>query len=74
MLIRRKGHEISKPGMKELKHECWSRVKKGETSVRKEKWENAFNGRRMDSVQEETPVVSTTGLILVNGPHHPLLP
>ena len=36
-------------------------------------WENAFNGRRTESVQEEIPVVLTTDLILVNGHNHPLL-
>ena len=46
--------------MKELKQENWSRVRKGETSARKEKWESAFNERRMNSVQEETPAVSLT--------------
>ena len=59
--------------MKELKQEYWSSQNREKTSARKEKWENAFNGRRMDSVQEETLVVLTTGLILVNGHNHPLL-
>ena len=48
-------------------------VKSGETPARKEKLENAFNGRRTDSVQEEILVVLTTGLILCNGHNHPLL-
>ena len=59
--------------MKELRQEYWSRVKKGETSARKEKWESGFSGRRTDSVQKEIPVVLTTGLILVMEHNHPLL-
>ena len=48
--------------------------KKGETSARKEKWESAFNGRQMESVQVEPPVVKTTGLVLVKEHNHsPLL-
>ena len=31
-----------------------SKLRRRETSARK-KWENACNGRRMDSVQEDTP-------------------
>ena len=46
--------------MKDLRRGHWSRVVEEETSARKEQWENAFNGRRMDSVQEETLVVSLT--------------
>ena len=44
----------------------------GKMSALKEKWETAFNGRRTDNVQEETTVVLTTGLILVNEHNHPL--
>ena len=47
---------------------------KGETSAKREKWENAFKGRPTGSVQKETLVVSTTGLILVNGHNAPLAP
>ena len=60
--------------MKELKREFWSRVRKGETSARKEKWENAFNGRRTDIVQDEIPAVLPMGLILVNRQNHLLQP
>ena len=45
----------------ELKEEYWSRVRMEKTSARKEKWENAFNGRRTDSVQERIPVVFNHG-------------
>ena len=43
------------------------------TSALKEKWENPFNGRQLDSVQGEIPEVLTTDLILVSGHNHPLL-
>ena len=43
------------------------------TSARTEKWENAFSGKQLDSVPEETPVVFTTDLILVNEHSHPLV-
>ena len=46
---------------------------KGRHVSAKEKWDNAFNGRRMDSVQEEILVFLTTGLILLNEHNHPLL-
>ena len=39
---------------------------KGRNVSVEEKYENAVSGRRTDSVLEETLVVSTTGLILVN--------
>ena len=42
----------SNPRVKESKQAYWSRVRQ-KTSARKEKWENAFNGRRTDSVQED---------------------
>ena len=71
MLTRRSGRAISKPEMKELKQK--SRVRKEETSALKEKEENALSGRRTDSVQDETPVVSTTGLSLVKDHNNPLL-
>ena len=51
----------------------WVKSQKGKTSTRKEKWDNAFNGRRPDSVQKKILVVLTTGLILVNEHNHPLL-
>ena len=52
MLIRRLGCATAKPGMKDLRHEWWSRVKKRENSQhRKERWENAVTGEQMDSVQ-----------------------
>ena len=47
--------------MKAVKREHWSSVVKEETSARKEKWENAFSGKQLDVVQEETLVVSLTG-------------
>ena len=59
--------------MKEVNQEYWSRVKRGEMSALKEKWVTAFKGRRTVSVQEDIPVLSTTGLILVNEHNHPLL-
>ena len=55
--------------MKDLKQGYWSRVKKGETSARKEQREIVFSERRMDSIL----VVLTTGLMLVNEHNHPLL-
>ena len=51
--------------MKELKQEYWSSV------TLKEKWETAISGRRTHSVQEETPVVLNTSLVLVKEHNHP---
>ena len=59
--------------------------RKEETSAQKEKWENAFSGKQLDSVHEETLAGSLTGkpretdaitdtdLILVKEHNHPLL-
>ena len=58
--------------MRELRRECWSKVKKGEMSARKEKWENAFSGKQLDSVRKEIPVVPTSGLFLIIKHNHPL--
>ena len=44
-----------------LQQQHRSRVVKGETSARKEKWENVFSGKQLDSVQEETLAVPFTG-------------
>ena len=61
------------PGMKGLRQETWSRVKKGEKSaLRGRKVGECFQWKATDSVQEETPVVLTTGLVLVNEHNHPL--
>ena len=38
--------------MKGLRQEYWSRVTKGEKSTSKGGWDNAINGKQMDSVQE----------------------
>ena len=37
-----KGHAISKPGMRDLRREYWSKVRKGEVSARKEKIGECF--------------------------------
>ena len=57
--IRRLGHAIWEPEVKDLRWEHWSRVKNGETTAQKEKWENVFSGKQMDSVRKEIPVVSS---------------
>ena len=49
--------------------EHYSKVKKGKTSAKKGEWENAFSGKQMDSVQEETLAVSATEII-VNSQHN----
>ena len=51
-LTRRQGHAMSRPGMKELRREYSSRVKKGEMSAGKEKWENAFGERQLDMFEK----------------------
>ena len=42
-------------------------------SASREKWENAYSGKQQDSVRKGTPVVLTTGPILVKEHTHPLL-
>ena len=59
--------------MKGLRQGYWSRVTKGRTSALKGKWENADNGKQMDSVQEETLAVSATGVTVDNKHNRPLL-
>ena len=47
-----KDTKFQKPGMRECRREDWSKVKKGEMSARKEKWEDAFSGRQLDRVRK----------------------
>ena len=68
-----KDTQFQSPGMKELKQEYWSKVIKETMSGQKEKWENASSGRQMDSVRKGTPVVLTTGPILIKEHTHPFL-
>ena len=44
----------SRARMKDVRRERWSRVEEEDTSARKEKWDNVFSGKPLDSVQEET--------------------
>ena len=46
--------------MKGLKHEYWSRVRKGRTSASKGEQENAICGKQMDSVRKGMLAASTT--------------
>ena len=62
-----------KAGNERIETGVTSRVKKGELSARKEKWETAFGGWQLDSVRKVISVVLTTGLILVKEHNHPLL-
>ena len=66
------GRATSKPGMTELRRECWSRVIKEEMSALREKWKNAFSGKQLDNVRNWTLVVLTTGPIL-DKEHNPHL-
>ena len=42
-------------------------------SALKRHWENAFSGKQMDTVQEDTLVVSATEIIVDNQHYRPLL-
>ena len=59
--------------MKDLRREYWSRVTQEETPALREMWENVFSGKQLDNVPKGTPVVLTTGPILVKEHDHPLL-
>ena len=52
-------------GKKGLRQGYWSRLTKGAKPALRGKWENAFSGKQLDGVQEETLAVSATGVIVV---------
>ena len=56
-----------------LRQEYLSRVTKGERSAFKGEWENAVSGKKPDSVEEETLVVSAAEVIVDRMHNRPLL-
>ena len=50
--------------MKGWRQEFWSRATKGKKSALRGKWQNAISGKQLDTVQEETPAVSASEVIV----------